>query len=145
MLRTSLILLALTTPALASPDPAVYRLDFELTTTAAGKITKTMFSLTLPEGRHGEAMIGDNIALPTGISTARENIGLRVDANYAQRGADILLDVETELKTRDGSSTLHRLATKSAALAAPGKSAVIVSIDHDKVRTELTVTPTRLP
>jgi hypothetical protein len=145
MLRTSILLLALTAPALAAPDKAVYRLDFELTTTEAGKITKTTFSLTLPEERHGEAMIGDNIALATGSATARQNVGLRVDADYSVRGADILLDVEAELTTRDGSSTLHRLATKSAALASAGKSAVIVSIDRDKVHTELTVTPTRLP
>ena len=42
-------------------------------------------------------------------------------------------------------TTIHKLATKGTALTAPGKSAVVMSIDHDKVHTELTVTPTRLP
>ena len=145
MLRSSLILLALTTPALAGSDKAVYRLDFELTTTDSGKMTKTMFSLTLPEERNGEAMIGDNIALPTGTAVARQNIGLRVNASYSLHGAEILLDVDTEMTTRDGSSNLHRIETKSAALATPGKAASIMVIDRDKVHTELTVTPTRLP
>ena len=148
MLRTSIILLALTAPALASvgPDRAVYRLDFELDTTEAGKpVTKTLFSLTLPEERAGEAIIGDNIPLPTGATTARQNVGLHVNASFSVRGAELLLDVETELTERSTSSAYHRIATKGTALATPGKSAVVMSIDHDKVHTELTVTPTRLP
>ena len=148
MLRTSIVLLALTTPALASvgPDRPVYRLDFELDTTEAGKpVTKTLFSLTLPEERTGEAIIGDNIAVATGSAAERRNVGLQVKSSFTLRGADLLLDVDTELTERAGSSTIHKLATKGTALTAPGKPAVVMSIDHDKVHTELTVTPTRLP
>ncbi len=148
MLRTSILLLALTTPALASvgPDRAVYRFDFELDTTEAGKpVSKTLFSLTLPEERTGEAMIGDNIALPTGTATARQNAGLRVNASFTLHGSGILLDVDTELTERAGTSSVHRIATKGTALADSGKSTVVMSIDHDKVHTELKVTPTRLP
>lgn len=147
MLRTSLLLLALTAPALAAvgPDRAVYRLDFELTTNEAGKITKTMFSMTLPEERTGEAIIGDNVPFPTGTTTARQNVGLHVNASFSAHGSEILLDIDTELTERSSASAYHRIATKGTALATPGKSAVVMSIDHDKVHTELTVTPTRLP
>lgn len=147
MLRTSLLLLALTTPALASApaDRAVYRLDFELTTTEAGKTTKTMFSLTLPEERQGEAIIGDNITVSTGSAAERRNVGLQVKSSFSLHGSDLLVDVDSELTERTGASSFHRLATKGTALTTPGKSAVVMSIDHDKVHTELTVTPTRLP
>ena len=148
MLRTPLILLALTAPALASvgPDKAVYRLDFELDTTEGGKpVSKTLFSLTLPEERTGEAIIGDNIAVSTGSAAERRNVGLQVKSSFTMHGSDLLIDVESELTERAGASTIHKLATKGMALTAPGKSAVVMSIDHDKVHTELTVTPTRLP
>ena len=147
MLRTSILLLALTAPALASvgPDKAVYRLDFELTTTDAGKITKTMFSLTLPEERQGEAIIGDNIAVSTGSAAERRNIGMQVKSSFSLQGSNLLLDVETELTERTGASTIHKIAMRDAALAAPGKKVIVMSIDRDKAHTELTVTPTRLP
>lgn len=147
MLRTSVILLALTAPALASvgPDKAVYRLDFELDTTEGGKpVSKTLFSLTLPEERTGEAIIGDNIAVSTGSAAERRNVGLQVQSSFELRGAALLLDVNTELTERAGASTIHRIATKNTALATPGKSAVVMSVDHDKTHTELTVTATRL-
>lgn len=149
MTRTipALLLLALSTaPALAlADDKPVYRLDFELTTTEPGKApTTTTFSLNLTEERHGEATLGDNIALPSGTTTTRQNIGMRVDATFVTRGPALLLDVETELTERAGPSTLHRLATKGAALATPGKKAFVAAIDHDKAHTELSVTPTRL-
>jgi hypothetical protein len=147
MTRTipALLLLALTTaPALADDKP-VYRLDFELTTTEPGKApTTTTFSLNLAEERHGEATLGDNIALPSGTATTRQNIGMRVDATFVTRGPALLLDVETELTERAGPSTLHRMETKGAALATPGKKAFVAAIDHDKAHTELSVTPTRL-
>ena len=142
---SAFVLLALTAgPALADDKP-VYRLDFELTTTEPGKApVSTSFSLNLAEDRHGEANIGDNIALPSGTSTARQNVGLKVDAQFVTRGSAILLDVDTELTERAGATSLHRMATKGAALATPGKKAMIVAIDHDKAHTELSVVPTRL-
>jgi len=120
---SALVLLVLSTaPALADApaDRAVYRLDFELTTTEPGKPTSvTTFSLNLAEDRHGEAMLGDS----------------RVDASYTIHGGALLFDVDT---------SLHKMATKGAALALPGKRAFVAAIDHDKAHTELSVTPTRL-
>ena len=91
------------TRARAADDKPVYRLDFELTTTEPGKApTTTTFSLNLAEDRHGEATLGDNIALPSGTATTRQNIGMRVDATFVTRGPALLLDVETELTERAG-------------------------------------------
>ena len=142
-----MILLALTAPAVAAvgPDKAVYRLDFELDSTEAGKpVSKTLFSLTLPEERCGEAIIGDNIAVSTGAASERRNVGLQVKSSFELRGAALLLDVDTELTERAGASTIHKIATRNTALATPGKREVVMSVDHDKVHTELTVTATRL-
>ncbi|MBV8756269.1 MAG: hypothetical protein JO257_03270 [Deltaproteobacteria bacterium] len=126
MTRTAfaLILLAMSTaPALADaprPDRAVYRLDFELTTTQPGKpTTTTSFSLNVAEDRHGEAIVADT----------------RVEASFTTQAGALLLDVDT---------SMHKMATKGAALAQPGKKALVAAIDHDKAHTELSVTPTRL-
>jgi len=120
---SALVLLVLSTaPALADApaDRAVYRLDFELTTSEPGKpTTVTTFSLNLAEDRHGEAMLGDN----------------RVDASFTMHNGALVFDVDT---------SLHKMATKGAALALPGKKAFVAAIDHDKAHTELSVTPTRL-
>lgn len=120
----TLVLLALTTaPAFADPPPPdrpVYRLDFELTTSEPGKpTTVTTFSLNLAEDRHGEAMLGD----------------YRVDTSFTTHSGALLFDVDT---------SLHKMATKGAALALPGKKAFVAAIDRDKAHTELSVTPTRL-
>lgn len=143
----ALVLLS-TAPAFAdapAPDRAVYRLDFELTTSEPGKpTTVTTFSLNLAEERHGEAMLGDNVALTTGSTISRQNVGLRVDASFVPHGTALLLDVDTELTERAAGTSLHRIATKGAALAQPGKKAFVAAIDHDKAHTELSVTPTRL-
>ena len=125
MTRTAaLLVLALSTaPAFADappPDRAVYRLDFELTTSEPGKATTvTTFSLNVVEDRHGEASLGD----------------YRVDTSFVMHGGALLMDIDT---------SLHKIVTKGAALATPGKKAFVAAIDHDKAHTELSVTPTRL-
>lgn len=121
---SALVLLVLSTaPALAdapAPDHPVYRLDFELTTSEPGKpATTTTFSLNLAEDRHGEAVVAD----------------YRVDTSFTTHGGALLMDIDT---------SLHKIATKGAALALPGKKAFVAAIDHDKAHTELSVTPTRL-
>lgn len=125
MTRTisALVLLVMSTaPALANAptDRAVYRLDFELTTTEPGKPPAlTTFSLNVAEDRHGEAIVAD----------------YRVDASFTTQSGALLLDIDT---------SLHKMSTKGAALALPGKKALVAAIDHDKAHTELSVTPTRL-
>jgi hypothetical protein len=48
------------------------------------------------------------------------------------------------LSERAPGATVHRIQTRGSALATPGKHAVVMSLERDKVHTELTVTPTRL-
>lgn len=120
-----------TTTAFAGPGPAahaLYRLDFELVTTQAGKaaFTTASFSLNLDEHRNAEAKIDD------------KNVGIKVKASFEMYGTDLLLDVETAL------ASAHRIETRDVALATPGKQAVVASIDHDGVHTQLLVTPTKL-
>jgi hypothetical protein len=134
------------TPASSAPaQHALYRLDFELTTTQAGKAayTTAMFSLNLDEHRQAEAMIGENVPL-AGPNPARQNVGIKVKASFEMYGADLLLDVDTELTSLAASPTIHKIEARDVALATPGKKAVVASIDRDGVHTQLVVTPTKL-
>jgi hypothetical protein len=135
----------------AAPVPtshAIYRLDFELTTAATGKpASTTAFSLNLDEHRGGDAMMGDNVPLAgagAGASTARQNVGVKVKASFEMVGADLLLDVDTELSSIAAPPAVHKIETRGVALAAPGKKTVVASIDRDGVHTQLSVTPTKL-
>ena len=139
-------------PPTTSPPatPAtVYRLDFELTTTEPGKPpSTTQFALNVIEHRPAELAIGDNAPLrgsstPTG-SPMFQRVGTRVNASYEARGADLLLDIETELSAFAGPGVVHSVRTKDVALAAIGQKTVVASIDHDRVHTQLVVTPNRL-
>jgi hypothetical protein len=150
--------LVLTAPALAAPSPstppstgerAVYRFDFELVTTEPGKpAATTAFSLNLDEGHVSEAMIGDNVPLAGsgGVSggAMRQNVGIRIGAHFEPRGGDLLVEVDSELSAMAAGSVMHKLTTKGFALASPGKKALVAVIDHDHVRTQLSLTPTRL-
>jgi hypothetical protein len=148
--------LLLAAPALAGPTPqpptapvpvapaasrAMYRLDFELTTTEPGKPAATIaFSLNLDEHRVGEVTLGDNVA----VGGARQNVGLRVSASYELAGGDLLLTVNTELSTLVSPSATHRIQTQGMALATPGKQTLVASLDHDHAHTQVSVTATKL-
>ena len=145
------------TSALAAPsappatpsERAVVRFDFELATTDAGKPTSlTLFTMTLDENHLGEAMLGDNVPLAgSGGATGapmRQNVGVKLTARFESRGSDLLLDVDNEISSLSGPSVFHKTATHNVALAAPGKKTLVVAIEHDHVRTQLSVTPTRL-
>ena len=135
----------LATQASAAPSHALYRLDFELTTTQVGKpaATTALFSINLDEHRQAEAMIGENVPLG-GASAARQNVGIRVKASFEMYGSDLLLDIDTELTSLVASPTIHKIEARDVALATPGKKAVVASIDRDGVHTQLVVTPTKL-
>lgn len=136
----------LATTVSAAPSHSLYRLDFELTTTQAGKpaYTTALFSLNVDEHRTAEAKIGDNVAIAGASNPARQNVGTHVKASFEMYGTDLLLDVETELTSLATPPTIHRIETRDVALAAPGKKTVIASIDHDGLHTQLSVTPTKL-
>jgi hypothetical protein len=147
----------LTTPALAAtPTPPgalsshdVYRLDFELTTTQPGKPATTIaFSLNLEEHRRGEVSVGENVPLAGSGGAAgapqRQNVGTHVMAEFELVGADLLLEVDTELSELIDPARMTRISAKDVALASPGHKTMVASIDHDKTRTLLTVTPVKL-
>ena len=157
-MKTLLLLatLLLATPALAATPTApaapsshdVYRLDFELTTTQPGKPATTIaFSLNLEEHRKGEVTVGENVALAGSGGTAgaplRQNVGTHVVASFELVGADLLLQVDTELSELIAATRMSRIAASDVALASPGHKTMIASIDHDKTRTLLTVTPVK--
>ena len=144
---------ALAQPSVPRPAPpsgdAVYRLDFELSTSEPGKpATTTRFSLNLREHDPGEAMIGDNLALPgsggPNGAPVRQNVGVKVHALCEQRGAALLVDVDTQLSSMVAPATMHEIVTRDVALAAFGKKTLVSSVDHDGARTQLFVTPARL-
>ena len=154
----ALLACLVTTSAFAAPpsgspptpsERAVVRFDFELATTESGKpTTLTQFTMTLDENRSGEAMLGDNIPLAgSGGATGapmRQNVGVRLVAKFETRGSDLLLDVDNEVSSLSGPSTFHKTSTHNVALATPGKKTLVVAIDRDHTRTQLSVTPTRL-
>ncbi len=145
--------LAAPSTPVASPPPStpttVYRLEFELTTTEPGKPpTTTQFALNVVEHRTAELTIGDNVPLRGSTTTSGspmfQHVGTRVSASFEQRGAELLLDVNTELSAFSGPGAVHKVEAKDVALAPIGQKTVIASIDHDRVHTQLVVTPTRL-
>ncbi len=135
-------------PAAAAPL-AIYRLDFELTTTEPGKPPTTIaFSLNVDAHHVAEATLGDNVPLAgSGGATGapmRQNVGMKVNASFEPRGAALLLDVTTDLSTMSGPSSVHRMSTRDVALATVGQKTLVASIDHDHAHTQLSVTPSKL-
>jgi hypothetical protein len=154
-----------TTRATLPPeDRHVYRLDFVLATTdRGGSPQDTSFSLNLRESEKGEVMIGKNVAVagpspvpgPTpGTSgavaalalhgAARQDVGLKVHAQFRTLGDDVLLEVLSELSAFDAPSTVRKIAARGNALAVSGKSAVVAVLEDDHKRYQLSVTPTKL-
>ena len=144
----STALAAPSTPA-AAPAPAphaVYRMDFELTTSEPGKpAATTTFSINLDERHSGSAMIGDNVPLGGAAGTSmRQNVGVHVVASFEPYGSDLLLDADTELSALGTGGTVHKIEAKDVAVATPGRKTLVASIDHNGLRTQLSVTPTKL-
>lgn len=134
-------------PAPSTPRAAlpIYRLDFELVTAEPGKpAATTTFSLNVVETMHGEAEIVDNVPVSTGSTVSRQDVGMRVKAELESHGADILLDVDTELSALGAGGANHRIVTRDFALASPGKKTMVATIAHDRTTTTLSVVPTRL-
>jgi hypothetical protein len=143
-------------PPPAPPERRVYRLDFVLRSEEPGGApTSTSFTLTLEERERGEVVVGKNVALATTTTTAaagattpppsaRLDVGLKVVATLHALGDDVLLEVSTELSAYEAPSTVRKVVSKGNALAAPGKPALVTTLDVDRGRHELSVTATRL-
>jgi hypothetical protein len=126
----------------------VYRLDFVLSSKdSSGGVVDTTFTLNLEETHAGEVLVGKNVALaaaPGPSSSPRQDVGLKVKARFEPAGDDLLLDVATELSTFEPPSVIRKVVAEGNALAAPGKSTLVVSLDSDERHYELSVTPTKL-
>jgi hypothetical protein len=139
-----------------SPDRAhVYRLDFVLTSKEGPAAATTSFSLTLEEGRHGEVLVGKNVPISSAAppaaggnapapASARQDVGLKVKAQYRATNDDLLFDIVTEMSTYDPPSTIRKVFVTGSVLAATGKPTLVMNLDDDRKHYELDVTPTKI-
>jgi hypothetical protein len=112
-----LMLAILATPAFAdtapaaTPAPSIYRFEISITGMDPDpKAAPATYTLTLQEGRAGTIATGANIALSTGQSAARQNVGLDIKMEYTLRGGTVILDGDVELTALEpNSSTIHRV------------------------------------
>jgi hypothetical protein len=149
---------AVTTAASPHPPPqdrAVYRFDFGLTTNdgTGAPPTTSSFTLNLQEHDKGEVHVGKNVALASaapapgatgGASGPRQDVGLKVAAQFHIVGGEPLLDTSLEMSTFDPPSTIRKVVAKSDAFALAGKPVLVTSLEEDHKRYQLTVTATKV-
>jgi hypothetical protein len=131
----------------ASKPPAerhVFRLDFVVSTTEVSKpVASSTYTLNLEEERSGELHLGNNIALS---SQARQDVGLKIHCVYEMVGDDLLLHNSTEMSSFDDPPSIRKISTSGDAVVAPGKLALIDSLEDPTThrRYEVAVTATKL-
>lgn len=136
-------------------DRAVYRFDFGLTTNdGTGAPTTSSFTLNLQEYDKGEVHVGKNVALSSasppapgpngGAGGPRQDVGLKVAAQFRVVGGEPLLDTSLEMSAFDPPSTIRKVVAKSDAVATAGKPVLVTSLEEDHKRYQLTVTATRV-
>jgi hypothetical protein len=146
-------------PRASVHDRSVYRFDFVLGTSdgSGAAPTTSSFTLSMQEGDKGEVHVGKNVALSqpsvapsgapapsVGSTSARQDVGLKVAAQFRTVGEEPLLDVSLEMSTFDPPSTIRKVVAKSDALAFSGKPVVVTSLEEDHKRYQLTVTATKV-
>jgi hypothetical protein len=122
----------------------VYRLDFVVSSSDASKpVSHSSYTMNLEEDRPGELHLGTNVALS---SQARMDVGLKIHCSYAMVGDDLLLHNATEMSSFDEPPTVRKIATSGDALLAPGKLALVNSLEDpvNHRRYEIEVTATKL-
>jgi hypothetical protein len=122
----------------------VYRLDVVLSAGDTGKTpSESAFTLSLEEDRGGDIRVGNNIQL---TSQARQDVGLNLHFSYVMAGEDLLLHSGIEMSSFDEPSTVHKLMGNGDAVVAPGKPALVASVEDPMghKRYQLTVTATKL-
>lgn len=137
-------------------DRHVYRFDFTLTAsepTGAAPAT-TSFSVSLVEHERGEMIVGSNVPLVAapvqpalvaspGVAAPRQDVGIKVSAQYALLGDDVLLDVNSEMSAFEAPA-VRKAVARGAVLATPGKPAVVSVIGDDRRKYQLTVVATKV-
>ena len=142
-------------PRTPGHERLVYRFDFSLTSNDAtgAAPTTSSFTLNLQEGDKGEVHVGKNVSLSGGSSPTsgapstggpRQDVGLKVAAQFRAVGDEPLLDVSLEMSAFEPPSTIRKIVAKSDTLAFAGKPALVTSLEEDHKRYQLTVTATRV-
>jgi hypothetical protein len=141
------LLLFVSSAAFAEEPRHVYRLDFAVAESEAGKAaTSTTYTLNLEDKHPGEIKAGTNIALATHGATVRADLGLALHASFISLGEELLLDDEVEISAAKDAQTFRKLSARGNALVTPGKPSLVASLDDPAghKRYEVTVTATRL-
>jgi hypothetical protein len=122
----------------------VYRLDFVVSTTETSKpVVSSSYTMNLEEEHGGELHLGTNVALS---AQARQDVGLKIHCSYALIGDDLLLHNSTEMSSIEDPPTIRKIMTSGDAVVAPGKLALINSLEDPMSHRhyEVAVTATKL-
>jgi hypothetical protein len=123
----------------------VYRLDFVVSSGDAGK---GAYTIVVDEDHGGgELRVGANVSLsgPT-QPMVRQDVGLLLRYNVMTIGDDLLLHGITELSAFDEPSRISKLTANGDAFVAPGKPALVASVEDPEHhhRYQVMVTATKL-
>jgi hypothetical protein len=132
------------------PEPRhVYRFDFVVGEQDEGKVaTSTTHTLNLEERQTGDIKVGVNIPLAgaTPGATMRADVGVKLRASFVSAGDALLVDDEVEISVPKDSQTFRKMAVSGKALIAPGKPALVASVEDpiSHKHYQVTVTATKL-
>jgi hypothetical protein len=142
-MKSLITLLLVAGSATAVEERHVYRLDFAIAESDAGKTT---YTINLGEHSVGEIKMGSNISLPGKGVTTRADIGLALRASYTIVGDDLLVDDELEITSVKDAQSFRKMSAKGNALIQPSKPALVASLEdpvsHKQI--QVTVTATKL-
>jgi hypothetical protein len=147
-----LSLLASTGAAIAAEEKEqrhVYRLEFVIAENDGGKVTTlTTNALNLEERQTSEIKVGSNVAVPgpTAGGTVRMDTGLKLAASFISIGEDILVDEDVEISVAKDAHTFRKMTARGKALVAPGKPALVASVEDATTHRhyQVTVSATKL-
>ncbi len=148
-----------TASAPASKPRHVYRLDYAVSVSEPGKAAVTSgYALNVEEGQSGDVHAGANIPLQTSsssssttLSAPRQDVGVKIHCQVTRAGNDLVLHNNAELSAPDardglGPTAIRKISASDDVVVAPGKTALVASIEEpvSHARYEVTVTATKL-
>jgi hypothetical protein len=142
-------------PKSPSPYRHVYRLDYGLTVTEAGKApTTSAYVLNVEEGQSGDVRAGANIPLQTATGSMmapRMDVGVALHCQLARAGNELILHTSAELSAPEdradpGPRAIRKVTASDDAVVTPGKPTLVASIEEQvsHARYEVMVTATKL-
>lgn len=124
--------------------PPVYRLDFVVSPgDVDGRSASSKYAIVVEEHQSGFVHEGANVSLsPQG---PRSDVGVKLRASFSMVGDALLVRSDLEMSSSDAGS-MRKLSGQGEALVAPGKPALVTSIEDagGHKRLEVTVTATKL-